>query len=113
MKLLPEPPAPVVMAFVGRLLADKGLHALIQAHALLARRGEAVRLLELGVVATDEIARFVAGREKHPALDPLLFGQVEEEFGLIGVECARPGDATGDVFAVSYTHLTLPTICSV
>jgi glycosyltransferase involved in cell wall biosynthesis len=50
LKLLPEPPAPISMAYVGRLLADKGLHALIHAHALLAERGEVVRLLIAGEV---------------------------------------------------------------
>lgn len=45
---LPEPPPPVAMAYVGRLLDDKGLHALIEAHALLAGRGEEVRLLIAG-----------------------------------------------------------------
>src|SRR6185312_5167857 len=45
---LREPPLPVTIAYVGRLLADKGLHALIEAHALLAGRGEAVRLLIAG-----------------------------------------------------------------
>jgi glycosyltransferase involved in cell wall biosynthesis len=48
LKPLPEPPAPIAMAYVGRLLADKGLHALIDAHGLLAGRGEAVRLLIAG-----------------------------------------------------------------
>jgi glycosyltransferase involved in cell wall biosynthesis len=45
---LPEPPPPITMAYVGRLLADKGLRALIDAHALLAERGETVRLLIAG-----------------------------------------------------------------
>ncbi len=45
---LPEPPLPITMAYVGRLLDDKGLRALIDAHVLLAGRGEAVRLLIAG-----------------------------------------------------------------
>jgi glycosyltransferase involved in cell wall biosynthesis len=36
------------MAYVGRLLDDKGLRPLVAAHALLARRGEAIRLLIAG-----------------------------------------------------------------
>jgi glycosyltransferase involved in cell wall biosynthesis len=47
---MPEPPPPVTMAFVGRLLADKGLRTLIEAHSLLAGRGEAIRLLIAGDV---------------------------------------------------------------
>lgn len=45
---LPEPPPPVVAGFVGRLLADKGLPTLMEAHALLARRGQPVALLIAG-----------------------------------------------------------------
>jgi glycosyltransferase involved in cell wall biosynthesis len=45
---LPEPPGPVTMAYVGRLLADKGLRTLLRAQALLAERGQAVRLLVAG-----------------------------------------------------------------
>jgi glycosyltransferase involved in cell wall biosynthesis len=47
---LPEPALPVTMAYVGRLLADKGLRALVEAHSLLAGGGEAVRLLIAGEV---------------------------------------------------------------
>jgi len=36
------------MAYVGRLLDDKGLRTLVSAHALLASSGEAVRLLVAG-----------------------------------------------------------------
>ena len=45
---LPEPEGPVTMAFVGRLLEDKGLRALMDAHELLSRRGPPVRLLIAG-----------------------------------------------------------------
>ena len=46
---LPEPPSPpIVMAYVGRLLDDKGLRALIAAQALLSARGENIRLLIAG-----------------------------------------------------------------
>jgi len=44
----PEPGAPITAAFVGRLLADKGLHALMAAQELLTRRGRPVRLLLAG-----------------------------------------------------------------
>jgi glycosyltransferase involved in cell wall biosynthesis len=47
---LPEPPAPMTMAYVGRLLDDKGLRPLVSAHALLAARGEKIRLLIVGEV---------------------------------------------------------------
>jgi glycosyltransferase involved in cell wall biosynthesis len=45
---LPEPDGPMTMAFVGRLLADKGLHALVGAHKLLIQRQRPVRLLLAG-----------------------------------------------------------------
>jgi glycosyltransferase involved in cell wall biosynthesis len=48
LKLLPEPDGPVAMAFVGRLLEDKGLRTLIAAHDLLSQRGRPVRLLIAG-----------------------------------------------------------------
>jgi glycosyltransferase involved in cell wall biosynthesis len=48
MRALPEPSAPVTMAYVGRLLDDKGLRTLVAAHALLASRGENIRLLIAG-----------------------------------------------------------------
>lgn len=45
---LPEPAGPVTAAFVGRLLDDKGLRTLVNAHDILARRGQLVRLLIAG-----------------------------------------------------------------
>ena len=45
---LAEPAGPITMAYVGRLLADKGLRALVSAQALLTARGEPVRLLIAG-----------------------------------------------------------------
>jgi len=45
---LPEPPGPITAAFVGRLLDDKGVRSLIEAHDILARRGQPVRLLIAG-----------------------------------------------------------------
>jgi glycosyltransferase involved in cell wall biosynthesis len=47
---LPEPPAPpIVLGFVGRLLADKGVRVLIEAYRTLLARGAPVRLLLAGV----------------------------------------------------------------
>jgi glycosyltransferase involved in cell wall biosynthesis len=45
---LPEPEGPITVAFVGRLLEDKGLRTLIAAHDLLTRRGLSVWLLIAG-----------------------------------------------------------------
>jgi glycosyltransferase involved in cell wall biosynthesis len=46
--LLPEPAGMVTVAFVGRLLEDKGLRTLIAAHDLLTQRGTPVRLMIAG-----------------------------------------------------------------
>ena len=45
---LPEPPPPVTAAYAGRMLADKGVHTLIQAFALLGKRGSSLQLLLAG-----------------------------------------------------------------
>ncbi|HEY6919994.1 MAG TPA: glycosyltransferase family 4 protein [Methyloceanibacter sp.] len=45
---LPEPPPPVTAAYVGRMLADKGVHILIQALVLLGKRGVPLQLLLAG-----------------------------------------------------------------
>lgn len=45
---LPEPQGPPTIAFVGRLLADKGIHTLIRAQRLLRQRGSNVELLIAG-----------------------------------------------------------------
>ncbi len=45
---LPEPPPPVTAAYVGRMLADKGVLTLIEAFSLLAKRGVALQLLLAG-----------------------------------------------------------------
>lgn len=45
---MPEPAGEVTLAFVGRLLEDKGLRTLIAAHDLLTQRGVAVKLLIAG-----------------------------------------------------------------
>jgi glycosyltransferase involved in cell wall biosynthesis len=45
---LPEPQGPPTIGFVGRLLADKGVHTLLGAHRLLRRRGSQIELLIAG-----------------------------------------------------------------
>jgi glycosyltransferase involved in cell wall biosynthesis len=45
---LPEPEGAITAAFVGRLLADKGIRSLIAAHELLAMQGSPLRLLVAG-----------------------------------------------------------------
>lgn len=45
---LPEPPEPVTVAFVGRLLEDKGIRVLIAAQDLLSARGRQIRVLIAG-----------------------------------------------------------------
>lgn len=45
---LPEPPGAITVAYVGRLLDDKGLRPLVRAQALLFQRGETIRLLIAG-----------------------------------------------------------------
>jgi glycosyltransferase involved in cell wall biosynthesis len=45
---LPEPDGGITIAYVGRLLADKGLRTLVAASAILANRGRPVRVLIAG-----------------------------------------------------------------
>ena len=45
---MPEPTGPFTIAFVGRLLDDKGVRTLVRAHQLLAQRGLTVRTLLAG-----------------------------------------------------------------
>jgi glycosyltransferase involved in cell wall biosynthesis len=46
--LAPEPPGPVTVAFVGRLLADKGIRTLIAAQRIVHQHGSDIRLLIAG-----------------------------------------------------------------
>ncbi|HWL03520.1 MAG TPA: glycosyltransferase family 4 protein [Xanthobacteraceae bacterium] len=46
---LPEPDGPFTVAFVGRLLEDKGIRILVEAHRILRARGLTVRLLIAGL----------------------------------------------------------------
>ena len=45
---VPEPPPPVTAAYVGRMLADKGVLTLVEAFALLGKRGIPLKLLLAG-----------------------------------------------------------------
>jgi glycosyltransferase involved in cell wall biosynthesis len=45
---LPEPPPPITVGFVGRLLHDKGVATLMEAHRLLQSRGQNIELLIAG-----------------------------------------------------------------
>jgi mannose/cellobiose epimerase-like protein (N-acyl-D-glucosamine 2-epimerase family) len=45
----PEPTGPVTIAFVGRLVASKGIRTLLAAHATLARRGRDIQLVVAGL----------------------------------------------------------------
>ena len=45
---LPEPPPPITAAYVGRMLADKGVLTLIEAFSLLGKRGTSLQLLLAG-----------------------------------------------------------------
>jgi mannose/cellobiose epimerase-like protein (N-acyl-D-glucosamine 2-epimerase family)/glycosyltransferase involved in cell wall biosynthesis len=66
LKPLPEPAGPITIAFVGRLVASKGIHTLITAHERLAQRGRDIRLLVAGTpdpanptsIARQEIERW-------------------------------------------------------
>jgi len=47
---LPEPAGAITVAFVGRLLDDKGVRTLVSAHEILARRGQPTHLMMAGDV---------------------------------------------------------------
>jgi glycosyltransferase involved in cell wall biosynthesis len=80
LKPLPEPPPPVAAGFVGRLLTDKGLPTLVEAHALLARRGRPVALLIAGEPDPANPASIpqatIAEWQRRPGLT--LLGQVDD-----------------------------------
>ncbi|MGE0549000.1 MAG: glycosyltransferase family 4 protein [Kofleriaceae bacterium] len=50
---VPEPSGPIVVGYVGRLLEDKGVHTLVEAHRLLRRRG---LLLDLKIAGAPDPA---------------------------------------------------------
>jgi glycosyltransferase involved in cell wall biosynthesis len=45
---LPEPDGPITIGFAGRLLADKGIRALVAAHSILRGQGHDIRLIIAG-----------------------------------------------------------------
>lgn len=47
---LPEPDGPITLGFVGRLLEDKGIRTLLEAHRLLRDKGLDIRLLIAGTL---------------------------------------------------------------
>jgi glycosyltransferase involved in cell wall biosynthesis len=77
---LPEPAGAVTAAFVGRLLDDKGVRTLVEAHEILGRRGQPIRLLIAG--ATDPLnpasipPQEIAQWARRPGLEVL--GQVSD-----------------------------------
>jgi glycosyltransferase involved in cell wall biosynthesis len=81
---LPEPPGPITIAFVGRLLEDKGIRTLIAAHRLLRASGSDMRLLIAGTpdpanpasVTEEEVVSW----NKEPSVTWL--GQVKDISGL-------------------------------
>ena len=77
---LPEPPPPIAAGFVGRLLTDKGVPTLVEAHDLLARRGRPVALLIAGEPDPTNLASIpqttLAEWKRRPGLT--LLGQVED-----------------------------------
>jgi glycosyltransferase involved in cell wall biosynthesis len=77
---LPEPPPPVAVGFVGRLLFDKGVGDLVAAHALLANRGKHIALLIAGEADPANPAsipdKLLAEWKKHA--DLTLLGHVDD-----------------------------------
>ena len=72
---LPEPPGAVTVAFVGRLLDDKGVRNLVKAHEILDQRGHPIRLLIAGEIDPVNPASIppqeVAEWGRHPGIDVL------------------------------------------
>jgi glycosyltransferase involved in cell wall biosynthesis len=77
---LPEPPLPIAAGFVGRLLTDKGVSTLVEAQALLARRGRPVELLIAGEPDPANPASIsptvLAEWKRHPGLS--LLGHISD-----------------------------------
>ena len=77
---MPEPPGAPTIAFVGRLLADKGIRTLIEAHRLLRERGSNVELLIAGTPdpanPASVSAQEAAGWSREPGITWL--GHVED-----------------------------------
>ena len=77
---MPEPAGTFTVAFVGRLLDDKGVRTLVRAHELLAQRGIAIRTLLAGEPDPSNPASIpehvLAGWRRIPGLE--LLGHVED-----------------------------------
>jgi glycosyltransferase involved in cell wall biosynthesis len=69
---LPEPPLPVTAAYVGRMLADKGVMTLIQAYSLATSRGVKLQLLLAGA----------CDRENPGSLAPEQLREFASAFGI-------------------------------
>lgn len=71
----PEPAGPITVAFIGRLLDDKGIRTLIAAHEILRRRGEAIHLLIGGEADPANPASIsqseIEDWKRHPGIDVL------------------------------------------
>jgi glycosyltransferase involved in cell wall biosynthesis len=76
----PEPAGSIAMAYVGRLLDDKGLRSLVAAQALLTARGENIRLLIAGEADPANPASIPPAEietwRAHPSID--LLGHVAD-----------------------------------
>jgi glycosyltransferase involved in cell wall biosynthesis len=77
---LPEPDGPFTIGFAGRLLDDKGVRTLVQAHEILAARGLGVRTLLAGAADPSNPATIpdhvLSGWRNRPGLN--LLGHVDD-----------------------------------
>jgi glycosyltransferase involved in cell wall biosynthesis len=75
-----EPDGPFTVAFVGRLLYDKGVEALVRAHEILYKRGLRVRALLAGVPDSSNPASIPEPTLAHwrQRANLVLLGQVED-----------------------------------
>jgi glycosyltransferase involved in cell wall biosynthesis len=80
LKPMPEPAGAFTVAFVGRLLDDKGVRTLVRAHELLAQRGIVIRTLLAGEPDPSNPASIpdhvLAGWRRMPGLE--LVGHVDD-----------------------------------
>ena len=88
---MPEPPGPPTVAFVGRLLADKGIHTLIRAHRLLRQRGSNVELLIAGTPdpANPGLGERTGGRGLEPRARRHLARPRRRHRGALGARAHR------------------------
>lgn len=76
---LPDPPLPLRMAFVGRMLEDKGVRPLVEAHRLLKQRGIEIELMLAGEPDPENPTSITAGELSNWAREPGItwLGHVE------------------------------------